>query len=71
MRILLPVDGSEHSRHAIRFIAERVDRGTVELLNVQHKVPEALIELLGLESVRNAYQDEGLVKPIVWTQTLL
>lgn len=59
MRILLPVDGSEHSRHAIRFIAERVDRGTVELLNVQHKVPEALIELLGLESVRNAYQDEG------------
>ncbi len=59
MRILLPVDGSEHSRHAIRFIAERVDRGTVELLNVQHIVPEALIELLGLESVRNAYQDEG------------
>lgn len=54
MRILLPVDGSEHSRHAIRFIAERVDRGTVELLNVQHIVPEALIELLGLESVRNA-----------------
>lgn len=59
MRILLPVDGSDHSRHAIRFVADRVEHATVELLNVQHKVPEAIIDLLGLESVRNAYQEEG------------
>ena len=36
MRILLPVDGSDHSRHAIRFVADRVEHATVELLNVQH-----------------------------------
>ena len=60
MRILLPVDGSDHSRHAIRFVADRVEHATVELLNVQHKVPEAIIDLLGLESVRNAYQREFL-----------
>lgn len=59
MRILLPVDGSIHSRNAVRFIAEHAPDATIELLNVQHGIPEAIIEMLGLESVRNACQQEG------------
>ena len=48
MRILLPVDGSEHCRNALRFIASRQalspeKEATVELLNVQHSIPEAVI----------------------------
>ena len=65
MRILLPVDGSEHCRNALRFIASRQalspeKEATVELLNVQHSIPEAVINALGLDSVRKASQDEGM-----------
>ena len=65
MRILLPVDGSEHCRNALRFIASRQalspeQEATVELLNVQHSIPEAVINALGLDSVRKASQDEGM-----------
>ena len=64
MRILLPVDGSRHSRNALRFLAARQalspdTEATVELLNVQHSVPEAVINALGLESFREACQNEG------------
>lgn len=63
--ILLPVDGSEHSRNALRFLASRQalapeKEATVELLNVQHSIPEAVINALGLDSVRKACQDEGM-----------
>lgn len=65
MRILLPVDGSKHSRNALRFLASRQAlaperEATVELLNVQHSIPEAVINALGLDSVRKACRDEGM-----------
>lgn len=70
MRILLPVDGSEHCRNALRFIASRQalspeKEATVELLNVQHSIPEAVINALGLDSVRKASQDEGKLDMLV------
>lgn len=67
MRILLPVDGSEHCRNALRFIASRQalspeKEATVELLNVQHSIPEAVINALGLDSVRKAdHMDADLI----------
>lgn len=60
MRILLPVDGSIYSQTAIRFLAARQsafgDDLKIELLNVQHLIPKALIELLSLTAV-NAYSE--------------
>ncbi|EJX01542.1 protein containing UspA domain protein, partial [gut metagenome] len=60
MRILLPVDGSVYSKTAIHFVASRQavfgSGMNVELLNVQHLVPKALIDLLSLTAV-NAYSE--------------
>lgn len=63
MRILVPVDGSEHSRAALRFLAGREtmlgNRPEIELLNVQNVVPQRIVDMLGLESLESYYQNEG------------
>ena len=63
MRILLPVDGSIHSKNAIRFVASRealtAGSPTVELLNVQYLVPDLVTNMMGLEAIKAYYQAEG------------
>lgn len=63
MRILVPVDGSVHSRRALRFIREvGTLTGTmpeVEVLSVQSFVSDGMARMFGAEAVRAAYEDEG------------
>ena len=63
MRILIPVDGSEGCRRAIRFLAHRAagfgTRPEVEFVNVQNSVPESLISMLGRGAVKQYYLDTG------------
>lgn len=63
MRILVPVDNSSHSRHVINFLAHREtllgDKPEIELVNVQYSVPEKVIELFNMTSVRTYYLEEG------------
>lgn len=63
MRILVPVDGSEQSRHVLRFLAGREtmlgSHPDITLVNVQYSVPEAVIRLLDLQSVKSACEAEG------------
>lgn len=63
MRILVPVDGSAHSRAAVRFLASRKtmlgNQPEIELLNVQNVVPQRFVELLDLESLEAFYRAEG------------
>ena len=64
MRILVPVDGSQHSRRALHFIREASEltgsRPEVELLSVQSFVSDGMARMFGAEAVKKAYTDEGL-----------
>lgn len=63
MRILVPVDGSSHSRTVLQFLAARRallgSSPTIDLVNVQHSVPSAVMQFLDLQAVRSAYEAEG------------
>ena len=63
MRILVPVDGSSHSRKVLQFLAARRallgSSPTIDLVNVQHSVPSAVMQFLDLQAVRSAYEAEG------------
>lgn len=63
MRILVPVDESQHSRRVVEFISHRETLlGTnpeIELVNVQYSVPEAIIDLFAMEAVKHFYREEG------------
>lgn len=63
MRILLPVDGSVHSKNALKFLAGRETllggSPSIELLNVQYLIPQTIVDMLGLEAVSAYYQTEG------------
>lgn len=63
MRILVPVDGSSHSRKVLQFLAARRallgTSPTIDLVNVQHSVPSAVMQFLDLQAVRAAYEAEG------------
>lgn len=71
MRIIIPVDGSEHSRRALEFIASRTsflkNDPVVELVNVQQSVPANLINVFDLEAVRSAGE---LAAAKIFDQTL-
>ena len=61
MKILVPVDGSEASLHAVRYITKTFAQtdAEVHLLNVQHPLPSAVSDFVG-EKERHAYhEDEG------------
>ncbi|WP_035694280.1 universal stress protein [Azospirillum halopraeferens] len=59
MKILVPVDGSEPSLHAVDYIAKTFARTDAEvfLLNVQHPLPSAVSDFVG-EAERHAYHEE-------------
>jgi len=69
MRILVPVDGSKHSRIALDFIASRSalvgGDPQVDVLNVQLPVPVRATQLVGKAQVRSYYTEEAdkIVKP--------
>ena len=54
MRILVPVDGSENSMHAVEFIASRTtllgSNPEIEVLNVQLPLPARACRLVGQDS---------------------
>ena len=69
MRILMPIDGSTHSKAALDFVASRStlieSQPDIELLNVQYPVPSRAARYAGKELVRSHHQAEAekIVKP--------
>ena len=69
MRILMPIDGSTHSKAALAFIASRStlikSQPDVELLNVQHPVSSRVARAAGRELVRFHHESEAgkVIKP--------
>lgn len=63
MRILVPIDGSASSKHALTFLKHREDllgnKPDIELLNVQYMVPEGIVSMLDLSAVEAYYETEG------------
>ena len=60
---MIPVDSSAQSRRVLEILGEHESlvhaKPEIELVNVQYSVPEAIIKLLNLESVKAYYQSEG------------
>lgn len=63
MRILVPVDGSENSMHAVEFIASRTtllgSNPEIEVLNIQLPLPARACRLVGQDSLTRYYEDEA------------
>lgn len=63
MRILVPVDGSNNSSNALKFIAGRTtligSNPTIELLNVQQPLPARACRLVGQDALTRYYEDEA------------
>lgn len=63
MRILIPVDESDHSRRVLDFISNRESllgtKPEIELANVQHSVPEGIMQLFGMEAAWQQSLDAG------------
>ena len=63
MRILVPVDGSDNSMHAVEFIASRTtllgSNPEIEILNVQLPLPARACRLVGQDSLTRYYEDEA------------
>lgn len=63
MRILIPVDGSKHSRTAVDFVAARAAslgaNPKIDIVNVQLPVPVRATRVVGKEVVRSYYTDEA------------
>lgn len=63
MRIFVPVDESQHTRHVIDFLLDHEaffgEKPEFEFANVQYSVPENLIRLFGVEEVKRYYLEMG------------
>ena len=64
MRILVPVDGSDQSRHIIHYLGalQRLHEGDspeIELVNVQYEPTPGLARVFGESAVKAAYEEEG------------
>jgi nucleotide-binding universal stress UspA family protein len=63
MRILIPVDGSDTSLAAVRFVAATLARAShdleVHLLNVQPPLPSAASTFIDSAVLRDFHQEEG------------
>lgn len=63
MKVLLPIDGSEFSKHAIEFVTSRTTllghHPTFELLSVQAPVPSRASNLVGADALKNYYDEEA------------
>src|SRR3546814_7355691 len=74
MRVLVPVDGSESSLAALRFVIDKlVPAGAgleLHLLNVQPALPSSASRFIDSKVVRDYHQDEG-VKDLAAARKLL
>ena len=63
MRILVPVDGSENSLNALRFIAQRqtllASRPEIVVMTVQEPLPARACRLVGTDALERYYKDEA------------
>jgi nucleotide-binding universal stress UspA family protein len=63
MRILIPVDGSDRSLAAVRYVARTLAPANpdldVHLLNVQHPLPSAATRFVDSAVVRDFHGEEG------------
>lgn len=63
MRILIPVDGSDRSLAAVRYVAGTLGQANAELeihlLNVQPPLPSAAATFIDSAIVRDFHQEEG------------
>lgn len=71
MKILLPIDGSEYSKHAIEFVTSRRTllghNPSIELLSVQAPVPSRASNLVGADALKTYYDEEAetVLKPAI------
>ena len=65
MKILVPIDGSEFSKHSIEFVTSRATllghNPEIELLSVQAPVPARASKLIGNGSLSGYYDEEANV----------
>lgn len=63
MKILVPIDGSEFSKHSIEFVTSRATllghNPEIELLSVQAPVPARASKLIGNGSLSGYYDEEA------------
>lgn len=63
MKILVPIDGSEFSKHSLEFVSSRTTllghSPSIELLSVQAPVPARASNLVGNEDLNTYYQEEA------------
>ncbi len=63
MKILVPIDGSEFSKHSIEFVCSRTtllgNHPSIELLSVQAPVPSRASSLVGPGALKTYYQEEA------------
>jgi len=64
LRILVPVDGSEHSARTVGYVIKSLnlykDAVEIHLLNVQHPLPARAASHLGHETVQEYHREQGL-----------
>jgi len=64
LRLLVPVDGSEHSARTVGYLIKSLDlyKDTVEihLLNVQHPFPAPAASHIGHDKVQEYHREQGL-----------
>ena len=75
MKILVPIDGSEFSKHSIEFVTSRATllghNPEIELLSVQAPVPARASKLIGNGSLSGYYDAMLSAKPLRQSQKLL
>lgn len=63
MKILVPIDGSEFSKHSLEFVSSRAtllgNNPEIELLSVQAPVPARASKLIGSGSLNGYYDEEA------------
>ena len=63
MKILVPVDGSVYTKHAVSYLLEHFDMlgrdSSVTLINVHSPLPPHAAAHLGRETVQSYYRDEA------------
>ncbi len=71
MKILVPIDGSEFSKHSIEFVSSRrsllSSNPIIELLSVQASVPSRASNFVDSDALKNYYDEESqlILKPAV------
>jgi nucleotide-binding universal stress UspA family protein len=66
LKVMVPVDGSEHSTNAVRFLIKRValyrDPVEIHLINVQYPIASGNVKhFISHEALEKMYQDSGML----------